>query len=276
LAEKSVLTMMDNSQTMNENRRSVAFAESMCSDGMCCFTCVIPDDSRHIGFIKYFIKRGSGFQHIKLLAMSEGRKNELYESCRFLDVILSADPGTASVKMDLRCRIYKYRPVQCMNYPDCAGDTPGQKMTGPCIYNEYNASGVYQRLVYKREWNAFYAIRNDLTALSKMFSGNDVAAAREMLVNAKDVRLADISVGAEEHEFILVPIPKRTDTILYLSEKHQPIVSIESAYKRWEEKIQGNLRHHYGEEWEKRLEEAIRTEGKDVSKKNNDHKSGNP
>ncbi|MCF6150075.1 MAG: hypothetical protein E3K37_15615 [Candidatus Kuenenia sp.] len=267
---------MGKSRTMNERRHSVVFKESMCSDGMCCFTCVIPEDSRHVGFIKYFIKRGSGFQHVKLLVMSEGRKNELYESCKFLDVIISADPDTLLLKMDLRCRIYKHRPVQCMDYPDCAGASLDQKIAGPCIYNEYVASRAYQQLVYKREWNAFYAIKDDLSVLSKIFSSeNEVSAAREMLVNAKDVRLAEISVISEEQEFILIPIPKRSENVLYLSGKHQPIVTIEDAYRKWEKKIQGNLQHHYGAEWEKRLEEAIRTEGNDVSKGNNEHTTGN-
>ncbi|MCF6153089.1 MAG: hypothetical protein E3K38_12525 [Candidatus Kuenenia stuttgartiensis] len=255
---------------MNESGYNIAFAESMCSDGMCCFTCVIPANSGHIGFIKYFLKRGSGFRHVKLLAMSEGRRNELYESCRFLDVIISADPEALSLKMDLRCRIYKYRPVQCMDYPDCAGAASGQEITGPCIYNEYNTSGAYQQLVYKREWKAFFAIRNDLTALRGIFSGNEVSATREILLNVKGVCLAEISVGSEKQDFILIPLPKRTENILYLSEKHQPITTIEDAYRRWDEKIKGNLLHHYGTEWNKKLEEAIRMEGKDVSKGNNE------
>lgn len=61
---------------------------------------------------------------------------------------------------------------------------------------------------------------------------------------------------------MLIPLSKRTQDILYLSEKHQPVDTIKQAYHRWQEKIQKNLQIHYGPEWETRLKNAIEMEEK--------------
>lgn len=262
--------------TMNKNLCDMTLAESECSDGMCCFTCVIPANNGHIGFFKSMWRSGTGSPYVKLLVTSEGHKNELYESCKFLDFIISRDSANSTLKMDLRCSIYKHRPRQCRDYPDSAGESLYQKISGPCIFNEYTASGAYKNLVYKRKWDAFYAIQDDRDAIRNIFVNEDALTARELLLKAKDVHLAAISAGAEELNYILIPLPKRTQNILYLSEKHQPVGTIEQAYHRWQEKIQKNLQNHYGTEWEAKLNNAIEMEEKDAGKRCNEDTTGNP
>ena len=261
--------------TTHENHCSMTFTESECSDGMCCFTCVIPQNNRHIGFFRSLWKHGTGSNCVKLLVTSEGCKNELYDSCKFLDFIISENPLDSSLKMDLRCSIYKSRPNQCMEYPDKAGESLYQKISGPCIFNEYTAPSAYKKLVYKREWQAFYAIRDSLKTLRNIFADEDALVVREKILKAKDVSLATLCVGKDESDYILIPIPKQTESILYLSEKHLPITTIQQAYHRWEEKTQNNLQHHYGPEWETRLKNAIEMEKEDASKRNNENAACN-
>ena len=74
---------------------------------------------------------------------------------------------------------------------------------------------------------------------------------------------------------MLMPLPKRTQDILYLSEKYQPIDTIKQAYHRWQEKIQKNLQNYYGPEWETGLKNAIEMEEKDVSKRRDEDATGN-
>lgn len=221
-------------------------------------------------------KRGTGSPYVKLLATSEGYKNELYDSCKFLDFFIFKNSADSSLKIDLRCSIYKHRPRQCRDYPDSAGESLYQKISGPCIFNEYTASGAYKNLVYKRKWNAFYAILDNAEVIRNIFVNEDAHTARELLIHAKDVHLATISAGNEESNYILIPLPKRIQNILYLSEKHQPIGTIEQAYHRWQEKIQKNLQNHYGTEWETKLKNAIETEEKDAGKRHNEDTTGNP
>jgi hypothetical protein len=162
-----------------------------------------------------------------------------------------------------------------MEYPDKAGESVYQKISGPCIFNEYAASSAYKKLVYKRDWNAFYAIRDHGEAIRSVFVSEDASVAREILLKAKDVHLATLFVGTEESNYILIPIPKRTRNILYLSEKHQPTTTIKHAYQRWQEKIQKNLQNHYGQEWEEKLKNAIEMEEKDASKGCDEDTAGN-
>src|SRR5574341_733087 len=260
---------------MNKNRCSMNFTESECSDGMCCFTCVIHSDNRHIGFFRSLWKSGTGSNCVKLLVTSDGHKNELYDSCKFLDFISSQNSFDSSLKMDLRCSVYKSRPNQCMEYPDKAGESLHQKISGPCIFNEYTAPSAYKKLVYKREWQAFYVIRDSSETIRNIFVNEEIAVAREKILKAKDVHLVTLCVGKNELDYILIPIPKQTENILYLSEKHQPITTIQQAYHRWEEKIQTNLQHHYGHEWEMRLKNAIEMETENVSKRNNENAACN-
>ncbi len=261
--------------TFNKNRSNIIFAENECSDGMCCFTCVIPPDNGHVGFLKFLWKKGSGYPYVKLLVTSEGYKNELYDSCKFLNFTISASPTDTSLKMDLRCSIYKRRPAQCMGYPDEAGDSLYEKMSGPCIFNEYAAPTSYKKLIYKRDWQAFYAIQDDVKAIRNIFVSEDVHTARESIINAKGVHLASISSGAGERAYILIPLQRQTQNILYLSEKHQPINAIKQAYHRWPEKIQKNLQDRYGTDWETRLKNAIETEEKDAGKRCDEDTAGN-
>ena len=266
---------MDSNCTLTKNQSDILFRESECSDGMCCFTCVIPSNNGHIGFFKSMWKNGTGSPYVKLLATSEGHKNELYDSCKFLDFIISRNSGESILKMDLRCSIYKHRPRQCKDYPDSAGESLYQQISGPCIFNEYTASGAYKDLVYKRKWDAFYAILDDIDAIRNIFVNEDAHIARESLLKAEGVHLATISQGTEELNYILISLPKRTQNILYLSEKHQPVGTIEQAYHRWQEKIQKNLQNHYGTEWEAKLNNAIETEEKDAGKRCNEDTTGN-
>ena len=261
---------MDNNCTIAKNQCDRLFAENECSDGMCCFTCVIPSNNGHIGFFKSMWKNGTGSPYVKLLVTSEGCKNELYDSCKFLDFIIARNSGDSILEMDLRCSIYKHRPRQCKEYPDSAGESLYQKISGPCIFNEYAASGTYKNLVYKRNWDAFYAILDDIDVIRNIFVNEDVHTARELILKAKDVHLATISAGIEELNYILIPLPKRTQNILYLSEKHQPVSTIGQAYHRWQEKIQKNLQNHYGTEWEAKLNNAIEMEEKDDGKRCNE------
>lgn len=260
---------MNINNTLQEimNHCNINFAESECSDGMCCFTCVIPPNNEHIGFFKSLWKSGTGWPHVKLLVMSEGTKNELYDSCKFLNFLLSINPEDVSLKMDLRCSIYKSRPAQCMGYPDKAGESFHRKISGPCIFNEYTAPGEYRKLVYKREWDAFYAIRDHETALRNICTNEESSVARGKILKTKDVHLASICAGKEELDYILIPIPKQTQNILYVSEKHTPITTIKQAYYTWEEKIQRNLQNHYGTDWETMLNKALETEEKDARKR---------
>jgi len=266
---------MSASCSINRNHGNITFTESECSDGMCCFTCVIPSNNGHISFFKSLWKKGTGYPYVKLLVTSEGYKNELYDSCKFLDFTILKSPIDSSLKMDLRCSIYKYRPKQCMGYPDEAGESLYQRISGPCIFNEYAASSTYKKLVYKREWQAFYAIRDDAEAIRNIFGNGDASIAREEILKIKDVRLATLGVDTEELDYILIPIPKQTHNILYLSEKHRPINTIKQAYHRWQEKIQKNLQNHYGPDWETRLENAIEMEEKDASKRCDEDTAGN-
>ncbi len=148
-------------------------------------------------------------------------------------------------------------------------------ISGPCIFNEYTASAAYHKLVYKRKWQAFYAIRDHKKALTNIFIQQDSATAREILLKTKDVHLTTISIGKEELDYILIPIPKQTHNILYISEQHRPITTIRCAYYQWEEKIQRNLENHYGSEWEIRLKTAIEMEETDASKRSDEDASGN-
>ncbi|MGQ3684615.1 MAG: hypothetical protein ACUBOA_06365 [Candidatus Loosdrechtia sp.] len=256
--------------------QKIAFAENECSDGMCCFTCVIPPGNGHVSFFKSLWKRGTAAPYVKLLVMSEGYKNELYDSCRFLDFIIYENPADSSMRMDLRCSIYKSRPEQCKGYPDKAGESLYKKISGPCIYNEYTAPGSYQKLVYKREWQAFYAIEDHPEALRNIFSGADaVTTARESLLKIKDVHVAVISQRKRATDYILIPLPKQIQNIMYLSEKHRPITSIGEACHLWSEKIQNNLQNHYGEEWERKLKNAIEMEEKDAGKRCDENSTGN-
>jgi Fe-S-cluster containining protein len=227
---------MDINCTLTENRGDILFAESECSDGMCCFTCVIPSNNEHVGFFKSLWKGGTGWPHVKLLVMSEGYKNELYDSCKFLDFIISGNGEGPSLKMDLRCSIYKARPKQCMEYPDKAGESHRYKISGPCIFNEYAAPGEYNKLVYKREWQAFYVIRDSETAIREIFINEETSLAREKILKAKDVRLVSILEGKQELDYILIPIPKQTRNILYSSETHKPITATKQAFYTWQEK----------------------------------------
>ena len=118
-----------------------------------------------ISVFKSMWKSGTGSPYVKLLVTSEGHKNELYDSCKFLDFIISGNSGDSILKMDLRCSIYKHRPRQCKDYPDRAGESLYQQISGPCIFNEYTASGTYKELVYKRKWDAFYAILDEKDAI---------------------------------------------------------------------------------------------------------------
>lgn len=259
----------------NKNDGAIAFAESMCSDGMCCFTCVVPADNGHVGFLRYFWKRGTGSPYVKLLVTSKGRKDELYHSCKFLNFIGTTNAATTSLSMDLRCGIYKRRPYQCMGYPDIAGESPDYKISGPCLFNEYTAGSSYQKLVYKREWQAFYAIQDQTKAFLSVFPGETAQSARETLLRIKDVRKAAIAVGKKELDYILIPIPKKTKNVLYLSEDHEPITTIRQAYCCWKEKIQKNLQNHYGEEWETQLKNAIEMEENDASKRSDEDTARN-
>lgn len=258
---------MNANNTPNKNLNRVAFADSMCSDGMCCFTCVIPSNNRHIGFIRSFWKSGSGFSHVKLLVTSDGRKNELYDSCRFLDFVITQNEEGSSMKMDLRCSIYRNRPTQCKGYPDKAGESLDYEMSGPCIFNEYTAPSFYKKLVYKRDWEAFFAIRDDRKALRRMFVHRDTDSAREKVLRVEDVKIASISVGKKELDYILIPLPKYKQNVLYLSEKHPEIYSIRQAYQCWGDKIEKNLQHHYGDKWKTMLNDFLEMEEADVSKR---------
>ncbi|MBE7445308.1 MAG: hypothetical protein HS132_08710 [Planctomycetia bacterium] len=266
---------MDSSCILNENQGNVTFAKSECSDGMCCFTCVIPPKNEHIGFFRFLWKKGTGYPHVKLLVTSEGYKNELYDSCKFLDFTIFSDTTDARITMDLRCGIYKSRPVQCRGYPDEAGESVYQKISGPCIFNEYAASGDYKKLVYKRDWQAFYAIRDDIRALGHICPSVDTTCAREKILKTKDVHLATLTIHGEEFDYILIPIPKKTQNILYLSRKHQPVSTIRQAYREWQEKIEKNLQNHYGQDWEIRLKNAIEMEEKDACKRCDEDTAGN-
>lgn len=262
---------------VHKNHGSITFAENECSDGMCCFTCVIPSNNGHLGFFKSLWKKGTGYPYVKLLVASEGYNNELYDSCKFLDFTIFVDTTDSSLKMDLRCSIYKHRPRQCMGYPDEAGESLYEKMSGPCIFNEYAAASAYKKLVYKREWQAFFAIKDDGEAIRNIFVSNDeVSIAREKILKAKDVHLVALSAdGTEESDYILIPVPRQTHNILYLSEKHQPINTIKQAYHKWQEKIQKNLENHYGSEWETKLKNAIEMEEKDACKRCDEDTTGN-
>lgn len=257
------------------NHDSITFARSECSDGMCCFTCVIPPGNKHIGFFKSLWKCGTGYSSVKLLVTSEGYKDELYDACKFLNFTISPDATRQYLTMDLRCSIYKSRPIQCMGYPDRAGESVYQRISGPCIFNEYTAPPAYKKLVYKREWKAFYAILDQADAIRGICIHEDPSVARSLILEAKGVGRATISVGRNEREYILVPLQKQTENILYISEKHQPIATIRQAYSQWEEKIQNNLKNHYGEEWESRLKSAIEMEEKDACKRGDEDTAGN-
>lgn len=259
----------------NENHCDVTFAEGECSDGMCCFTCVIPTNNGHISFFKSLWKSGTGSDHVKLLVTSEGRKEELYDSCKFLNFTISKSLVNSSLKMDLRCSVYKSRPSQCVGYPDRAGESLYQRTSGPCIFNEYTAPSAYKKLVYKREWQASYAILDRADAIRNIFVGEDPGIARDLILKANGVHLATISVGKEEQDYVLIPIHRQTQNILYLSEKHQPITTIKQAYHRWGEKIQRNLQNHYGTEWETQLKNAIEMEEKDAGKRYNENTASN-
>lgn len=266
---------MNTSGVTHGNHVSITFAESECSDGMCCFTCVIPPKSEHIGFFKSLWKKGTGYPHVKLLVTSEGYKNELYDSCKFLDFTIFNDTADAHLKMDLRCSIYKSRPMQCRGYPDEAGESLYQRISGPCIFNEYAASGAYKKLVYKREWQAFYAIRDDIKALGHICADGDTSFAREKILKTEHVHLATLSINEDEFDYILIPILKKTQNILYLSKKHQPINTIKQAYHDWQEKIEKNLQNHYGHDWEIRLKNAIEMEENDACKRCDEDAAGN-
>ncbi|MCF6157182.1 MAG: hypothetical protein E3K32_01115 [wastewater metagenome] len=265
---------MNNTCPANKDYSNITFIESECSDGMCCFTCVIPPNNGHISFLKSFWRNGTGAFCVKLLVMSEGCKNELYDSCKFLDFIISQNSENSNLRMNLRCSIYKSRPKPCMEYPDRAGGSY-HKISGPCIYNEYTASGIYKQLVYKRDWQAFFAIRDQSGVIQNIFPDKDAALARELLLKVKDVHPALISEGTKESEYILIPIQKQADNILYTSEQHQPITTIEKAYNRWEEKIQKNLQHHYKHEWEAMLKNAIEMEERDASQRRDEDTARN-
>jgi hypothetical protein len=266
---------MNTQGSQSENHGTVNFSESECSDGMCCFTCVIPPDNGHLGFFRSFWKRGTGSPHVKLLVTCEGYKDELYDSCKFLNFIISRDEKDSKLKMDLRCSIYKNRPKQCMDYPDRAGESMYYKMSGPCIFNEYAAPSAYKKLVYKRDWQAFYAIRDSEEAIRNIVVYENTPTAREMLLNAQDVHRAAISIGNAESDFILIPIPRQTCKILYVSDKHVPISTIRQAYYTWEGKIEKNLQNHYGPEWETRLKHAIEMEENDARKRCDENPTGN-
>lgn len=259
----------------HENHDTITFAESECSDGMCCFTCVIPPGNKHVGFFKYLRKGGTASPYVKLLVTSEGYKDELYDACKFLNFIISQDAAKPHLKMDLRCSIYKSRPSQCMGYPDQAGESVYQKISGPCIFNEYTAPRAYHKLVYKREWKAFYAILDHADAFRSLCAHEEPSVARSLILGANGVVRAAISVGRDERDYLLIPIQNETRNILYVSEKHQPIVTIRQAYSRWEEKIQNNLKNHYRDEWESRLKSAIETEEKDAGKRGDEDTTGN-
>ncbi len=261
---------MNSKCVSKENPCSINFAENECSDGMCCFTCVIPPDNAHIGFFKALWKSGTGASCIKLLVMSEGYKNELYDSCKFLDFLIYKNGADSDLKMDLRCCVYGSRPKQCADYPDRAGESLYNKISGPCIFNEYTAPSTYKKLVYKREWLAYYAIQDNIDILSNIFVNLDASAGRELLLKANGVYIAKISVGNTEEDYVLIPINKQVQNVLYMSEKHQPIISIRQAYERWEEKIQKNLQNHYGKDWETRLKSAVEMEEKDAGKRCNE------
>lgn len=266
---------MNNNCTTHGNSCTMTFVESECSDGMCCFTCVIPPNNGHIGFFKSLWRKGTGSPYVKLLVMSKGYKNELYDSCKFLDFTISKASPDASLKMDLRCSIYKSRPSQCMGYPDMAGESVYHKISGPCIFNEYTASRTYKKLVYKREWQAFYAIQDRAEAMRNIFLSEDAMTARKTILKAQDTHCVTICEGKKEQDYILIPLPKQVHKVLYISEKHQPITTIRQAYDRWEAKIQKNLQNHYGSEWEIRLKDAIEMEEKDASKRDDENTTGN-
>lgn len=257
------------------NHGKISFAESECSDGMCCFTCVIPPNNGHIGFFKSLWKKGTGYPHVKLLVTSEGYKDELYDSCKFLDFTITKGSTDGHLKMDLRCSIYKSRPDQCMGYPDRAGESLYHKISGPCIFNEYTASRAYKQLVYKREWQGFYAVLDNADTIGELFTQEDPSVARSYLLKIRDVSLATITVKGLERAYILIPIPRQKHNILYLSEKHQPIGTIREAYCRWEQKIQDNLKKHYEHDWEMQLKNAIETEEKDAGKRCDEDTTGN-
>ena len=162
-----------------------------------------------LAFSGIFGKGGTGSPYVKLLVTSKGRKDELYHSCKFLNFIGSTNAATASLTMDLRCGIYKRRPYQCMGYPGIAGESPDYKISGPCLFNEYTAGSSYQKLVYKREWQAFYVIQDQTKAFLSVFPGETAQSARETLLRIKDVRKAAIAVGKKEMDCILIPIPKK-------------------------------------------------------------------
>lgn len=255
---------MNTSDWIQKKHTGVALARNECSDGMCCFSCVIPSDNKHVGFYQSLWERGTGYPYVKLLVTSEGYKDELYDSCKFLDFTISQDETKTRLTMDLRCSIYKFRPGQCVRYPDLVGESLHQSIGGPCIFNEYAAPRAYQKLVYKREWKAFYAILDHVDAIRGICVYEDPFVVRSLILEAKDVCRAIISVGGAEREYILIPMQKQTQNILYISEKHHPITTIRQAYSQWEIKIQNNLKNHYGDEWESRLKSAIETEEKDA------------
>ncbi len=267
---------MDSNCTQTRIQGDVLFAERECTDGMCCFTCVIPPNGKHIGVLKCLLKKGTGATGVKLLVTGEGCKNELYDSCMLLDFTISGNGEAPGLNMDLRCSIYKRRPCQCEEYPDNAGMSLERRISGPCIFNEYAASDAYKKLVYKRGWDAYYAILDQEEIIKKICVYETPSLARETLMQAKGVRLATITVMGKEQDFILIPVPKNTHNVLYTSKRHLPITTIKQAYLLWQEKIKSNLENHYGPEWETRLATAIETEEKDASKRGNEDTTGNP
>ena len=240
---------------------SIGFVNDVCADGICCFMS-IPRNQSHLGLLKPFFRRRNASYGVKLLYTALDAKDIIYNPCKLLMFHLKETEGANgnAFQIIVRCGIFgkKYRPYTCKGFPD-ADNSFMHDVLAPCPYNEYIAPENYVKLNHTHVFQLYFAIKNNQIILGKIFPGHTADEVRDRLNQCNDVVKVSAIWGEKPSEYFLLKIPKITD-ILYVSQEHPRITSVQQAHPVWQGHIETKLEKHYGHKWQEYLDRAIENE----------------
>lgn len=240
---------------------SIGFVNDICTDGICCFMS-IPRNQSHLGLLKLFSLRRNASYGVKLLYTALNAKDIIYNPCKLLMFHLKEreEANGNAFQIIVRCGIFgrKFRPYTCKGFPD-RDNSFMHDVSAPCPYNEYIAPENYVKLKYIHVFQLYFAINDKRKLLGKIFPGHTAEETRDRLNQCNDVVKVSALWGEKPSEYFLLKIPKITD-ILYVSQEHPRITSIQQAHPVWQGHIETNLEKRYGCKWQEYLDRAIEEE----------------
>ncbi len=241
--------------------KTIGLANDVCADGICCFMS-IPRKQTHLGVWRKFIKRRNASYGVKLLYTGTHTKDIVYNPCRCLEFHLreiKTEHGSG-LGVILRCGVFekRRRPYTCKAFPDKV-DSFMYDVPAPCAYNEYLADENYVQLKFSHVFTLYYAVKDDLKLLGRIFPGHTAVETREILSQCKDVAKISAIWNEKPAEYFLLEVPK-TPAVLYTSNVHPKIEGLKQAYNLWQGHIESWLDKHYGSKWQERLDRAMEKE----------------